>query len=429
MKILLILAHTGAKPTVFNKVLYNYYQPSLTLEQLIAITPDRYELDVIDGRCEKINYEWGGDIVGISSRTVAAKTAYFIADEFRRRGKKVVLGGWHPSLMPEEAKQHADSVVIGEAEISWPRLLEDFEKGKMKAFYQSKLVEPEKIPSPQRRKQKHDLICAPIQASRGCPYGCKFCPVNRIQGRKLRMRPIEQVIEEIKSIKSKRLFIVDNSLTINTDYTKKLFKEMIGLNKKFSCYGNINVLGKDDELLQLARDAGCEIWIIGFESISQNTMDNIGKITNKVKDYKNAIKKIHEYNMAIQGLFVFGFDDDMPDVFDKTLNAAYRWKIDKVGFAILTPFPGTALYEKFENEGRIISKNWSKYNLKNPVFQPKNMTPEHLFNETNRVLNNFYSVKNLIKRNFNDSDINLKKMINRTISEYSSIKLYKIYGF
>lgn len=429
MKILLILAHTNAKPNAFNELLYTYYHPSLTLEQLVAITPDQYDISVVDGRYQKIDFEWDGNIVGISCRTAVAKSAYNIADEFQKRGKTVVLGGWHPSLQPMEAKQHADSVVIGEAEISWPKLLEDYEKGKMKPYYKSKPVDPKIIPCPKRKKQKHFLISASIQATRGCPYGCKFCPVYKIEGQKLRMRPTENVIEEIKTIPSKRLFFVDNSLTINPEYTKKLFKEMIGLNKKFSCYGNINILGKDDELLQLAAEAGCDIWIIGFESISQETINDIDKTTNKVKEYKSAIKKIHDYNMMIQGLFVFGFDNDTSEIFDKTLQLIYRWKLDKAGFAILTPFPGTMLYEKFEKEGRIVTKDWTKYNLKNVVFKTKNMTEDELFDGTNRLLNEFYSIPNLIKRNIQDENVNLNRIINRTLSEISSKELYKIFGY
>ncbi|RLF53213.1 MAG: B12-binding domain-containing radical SAM protein [Thermoplasmata archaeon] len=429
MKILFILAHTNMKHTVFDEFVYTYYYPSLTLEQLVAITPNEHDVDVIDGRYQKIDYEWNGDVVGISCNTVSANIAYEIADEFRRRGKTVVLGGWHPSLQPIEAKQHADSVVIGEAEISWPQLLKDYENGKMKPFYQSKTVDPKDIPCPKRKKQKHSLVFTPIQATRGCPYGCKFCPVYKLEGQKLRARPVEQVVEEIKTISSKQLFFVDNSLTINPGYTKKLFYEMKELNKKFTCYGNINVLGGDDELLKLAAEAGCNLWLIGFESVSQETIDDIGKTTNKVKEYENTVKKIHDYGMMVQGLFVFGFDKDTPEIFDKTLNAIYQWRIDKAGFAILTPFPGTTLYEQLEKEGRIITKNWMKYNLKNVVYKPKNMTVEQLFNGTNKLLNEFYSMSNLIRRNIQDEKINFKRFINRTLSEISSRELYKILGY
>jgi radical SAM superfamily enzyme YgiQ (UPF0313 family) len=273
------------------------------------------------------------------------------------------------------------------------------------------------------------MISASVQATRGCPYGCSFCPVSLIQGRKLRARPIENVVDEIKSINSKRILFVDNSLTINPDYTKKLFKEMIGLNKKFSAYGNIDVLGSDDELLNLAAKAGCDLWLVGFETIYQDTINKIGKATNIVSDYEKAVKKIHNYNMLVQGLFIFGFDSDNACIFEKTIDAIYKWNIDKAGFAIRTPFPGTKEYIDLDKQGRILTNDWSKYNLKNVVFKPKNMSPQELFNGTNRVLNEFYSYSNLIKRNFEDQKINFNRIINRTLSEISSKQLYKILGF
>ena len=429
MKILIILAHSTTDTRFLTQFIYEYIHPSLTLEQLAAITPNQYDLEIIDGRYQQINYNWDGDIVGISSRTVAANNAYKIADEFRRRGKKVVLGGFHPSFLPMEAIQHADSVVVGEAEISWPQLLKDFEQGNMKRFYYSDPVDPKIIPPAKRIKRKHNLVSAPIQATRGCPYNCSFCPIYKVQGLKLRTRPIDNIIEEIKTIPSKYLFFVDNSLTIKPDFTKQLFRKMIGLNKKFSCYGNVNALAKDEELLKIASEAGCEIWILGFESVSQETINDIGKPTNIVKNYNTTIKKIHDYGMMIQGLFILGFDTDTPDVFDNTLNSIDNWELDKAGFAILTPFPGTSLFEKLEKENRIISKDWSKYNLKNVVFQPKNMTPEELFNGTNRILNKFYTVPHLIKRSLQDENISFNRILSRAISEISSKQFYKIFGF
>lgn len=428
MRILLVLAHTGADTNTMHEFIYTYLHPSLELQQLAAITPDRHQVDIIDGRCKKIDFNWDGNIVGISCRTVSAKNAYIIADEFRRRGKTVVLGGYHPSSMPEEAKQHADAVVIGEAEISWPRLLEDFEKGEMKPFYQSEPVDPALIPPP-KRMLKHAYLSAPIQATRGCPYGCVFCPVYEFQGCTYRMRPLDNVIDEIRHINSRRLFFVDNSLTVNPEYTKALFKKMKGLNKKFSCYGNINVLGKDEELLRLSREAGCDLWLVGLESINQETIERIGKTTNKVEEYASTIKKLHDYGMMIQGLFMFGFDNDTPDIFDKTLEAIYKWELDKAGFAILTPFPGTMLFNKFEEEGRILTEDWTKYNLKNVVFKPKNMSEEELFTGTRRLVKEFYSLPNSIRRCLMDRNLESHGFLNRIAGDFCSKKFYNIFGW
>ena len=428
MRILLILAHHGIKKkSLFYKFVYTSYYPSLTLDQLAAITPADYDLEIIDERWQNINYGWDGDLVGISSLTYSAQHAYEIADRFRSKGKTVVLGGYHPSSLPQEAKKHADSVVVGEAEESWPKLLEDFEQSRLKSFYHSKPVNPEKIPSCERISTRFQGV-ASIQATRGCPYECKFCAIQKVEGSTLRMRPIVEVIKEIKSIRSKRLFFADSSLTINPEYTKTLFKKMKGLKKTFSCYGNINVLGNDKEILELANEAGCELWLIGFESINQETLHAIGKQTNKVDEYANTVRKIRNHGMRIMGLFMFGFDTDMPEVFDTTIQAIYRWKLDKAGFAILTPFPGTKLYSELEKEGRILTKDWSKYNLKDVVFQPKNMTKEELYEGTKRLVNEFYSTTNSLKRSFRDDHITPHRFVYSVTSDYSAKKLYNVFG-
>lgn len=428
MRILFVLAHTGVKVTVMHEFIYTNLHPSLELQQLAAINPSKHQLDIVDCRYQKVDFNWDGNIIGISCRTVSANNAYMIADEFRRRGKIVVLGGYHPSLMPEEAKKHADAVVIGEGELTWPRLLEDYEKGKINPFYQSEPVNPALIPTP-KRMIRHAYLSVPIQATRGCPYKCIFCPVYEFQGCTYRMRPLDNVIDEINHINSKRLFFIDNSLTINLDYTKALFKKMKGLNKKVICYGNINVLGRDEELLRLSREAGCDLWLVGLESINQKTIEFMRKTTNKVEEYASAIKKIHDYGIMIQGLFVFGFDNDTPAVFDETLEAINKWELDKAGFAILTPFPGTILFNKFEQEGRIITKDWSKYNLKNVVFKPKKMSEEELFTGTRRLVKEFYSLPNSFRRCLRDRNLESHGFSNRLIGDYFSKKFYYIFGW
>ena len=287
----------------------------------------------------------------------------------------------------------------------------------MEPFYRNIYVNPKTIPSPNRMPQ-----CFPffgmVQATRGCPTGCNFCSIQNVEGSNLRARSIDNVISEIKSLKAKRFFFADSSLTINSNYTKQLFKKMIGLDKKFSCYGNINVLHKDDELLNLAIDAGCESWLIGFESIDQKTIGFIGKKTNKVEKYASGVKKIKDYGMMVSGLFMFGFDTDKPSIFDTTLNAIYKMDLDRAAFAIVTPFPGTALFDKLDAEGRILTRDWSKYNLKNVVFKPKNMTEDELVNGRNKLSREFYSLSNCLRRTFRDKDLNLIRFMKRTTGDY-----------
>jgi radical SAM superfamily enzyme YgiQ (UPF0313 family) len=187
-------------------------------------------------------------------------------------------------------------------------------------------------------------------------------------------------------------------LTINPNYAKKLFREMKDLNKIFICEGNVNILEKDEEFLKLASEAGCISWFVGFESISQETIDKIGKTTNKVKKYVSTIKKLHNYNMSVIGAFMFGFDTDTPSLFDKTLNAIQKWELDSADFSILTPFPGTPIYDLYKKEGRIITQDWSKYDSEHVVFQPKQMTPEELLEGYKKIWKEFYSKHSILNR-------------------------------
>lgn len=348
--------------------------PNLQFQQLAAVTPKEYQIKLIDERHKDIDFNQNYDLIAISYTTPDAKRAHEIADEFKKHGKTVVLTGWHPTGLPDEAKQHCDSVIIGETELTWPDLLNDFNEGNLKPFYkQEKPVEPELIPAARRDIGDSFFPIARIQATRGCPYKCEFCRIPPMEGNSLRKRPVENVIQEIKSIPQKFLYFSDASLTLDPEYSKTLFREMKGLRKKFCCSGNPDVLGENDEFLQLAKEAGCCAWFVGFDSISQKVIDYLGKTTNKIEKYPSTIKKIHDHKMAVFASFVFGFDTDTLDIIEETYNKVCDWEIDVFETNTLTPFPGTPLYDKLEKEGRILTKNWEKYNEGDVVFKLKNM--------------------------------------------------------
>lgn len=376
-------------------------QNLLVFKILSALTPKEHSIDVVEvHHPSDIDYDKKYDIVGITCMTQYVLLAYELADEFRRRGVPVVLGGYHPSALPEEAKQHADSVVVGEAEITWLQLLEDLQNGKLKPFYwQERPFDLAKIPVIKSFSEQEMIG---IQATRGCPYGCEFCSITHAKfGNIFRTRSVRDVIEEIISIKKDLFIFFDNSLTINPNYTKQLFREMKELNKKFIAYGNINVLGKDKEFLKLANEAGCVGWVIGFESISQKTIKNIGKTTNNVEEYASSVRKVHEYNMYVNGSFIFGFDTDTKDVFNTTLDAIKYIEIDNPLVFPLVPYPGSLVFEKFDSEGRILTKNWNRYNFEDVVFQPKNMTREELLQGIFNLDDELYSTSNTMRRIFN----------------------------
>jgi len=212
------------------------------------------------------------------------------------------------------------------------------------------------------------------------------------------MRPIENVVEEIRLLPRKIFGFDDNSLTINPNYTKQLFKKMKELNKKFIAMGNINVLGKDDELLKLASEAGCIAWFIGFESVSQSSLISVGKKTNITKEYISSVKKIHDYKMMIIGSFVLGFDYDTPDIFDMTDKFVEKSEIDVVHYHQLMPYPGTPIFDRLDKQGRILTKDWNKYTHDYVVFKPKYMTPEELLTNTRRLREKYYKMSHSIKR-------------------------------
>jgi radical SAM superfamily enzyme YgiQ (UPF0313 family) len=386
----------------------------LTLAQLAALTPREHQVDIFyENRYDKVKIKEKYDLVGISCFTMHAPRAYEIADDFRKKGIPVVLGGYHPSSLPDESKQHADSVVVGEAELTWPQLLKDFQNDSMKPFYrQEKPVDPTLIPPARRDIIKGLLPVTDVQATRGCPNRCEYCAIEKVEGHHFRKRPIENVIEEIKSIKGSYFCFYDPSLTIDIDYTKSLFKEMIGLKKNFECHGNINILDRNDELLSLSKKAGCYGWAIGFESICQESLKSVGKV-NKVEKYADAIKKIRKHGLGIRGLFMFGFDHDTVNIFQDTYKAMRDWKIDMATFSILTPLPGTRIYDRFEKENRILTKDWSKYDCGTVVFQPKHMTPEQLYNKTLELAKAYYSYSNVLQRTFESRNLDFPRFMNK----------------
>ena len=408
MKILLIQPYAGRKsPNLVMKLSSKLSaEPNLTLQQLGGIIPKNHTVEAIDeNHGDIINYNNDYDLICISCRSASSPRAYEIAQRFKDDKIPVILGGYHPTALPDEAKKYADSVIIGEGEISLPQAIDDIKNDKLKSFYKSEFVDPKLIPPARRDLIDYYLPTAGIEATRGCPINCDFCFVQSLKGPSYRKRPIENVVDELQSIKQKNIIFYDSSLTIDSNYTKSLFKKMIGLNKRFSCYGNINAFAKDEELLKLASEAGCISWCIGFESISQNILDKIGKSTNKVKQYNEAVKKIRDHNISITGSFIFGFDDHDPDTFKETMDMINQLNIDIGSFNILTPFPGTDLFERLTKEKRIISYDWGRYSCWDTVFQPQQMTQDELYGGSVWILKEFYSLLPTIKRIIKSSNL------------------------
>lgn len=363
--------------------------PPLGLLNVAAVTPDDVEAVLTDENVEQLSFDKDADLVGITVMTTsAASRAYEIADRFRAMRIPVVLGGSHVSVLPQEAAEHADAVVIGEAEGVWERLIGDFkQKGAkgLRRFYKNEtLPDLSEIPFPRwdlLKKGKY-IVTKVLRVTRGCPYNCSFCSVTKLFGRRVRVRPIEKVAEFIgKNLGrplSERVFVfLDDNITANRNYAKRLFEALIPFNLTWLSACTVNA-AYDRELLELAGRSGCKALFVGLESIFEDALAEIGKSQNKVEFYKEAIKRFHEHGITVEGAFIFGFDSDDKGVFKRTVKFSNRVKLDGVQYSILTPLPGTDLYQKLESEGRLIDRDWANYDCAHVVFQPKRMSPQEL---------------------------------------------------
>lgn len=399
IRILLVQPYHKSNVKTHGKI----YMSQLTLPLMAALTPAEHEITVIDENVEPIDFDRPADLVAITALTPIAPRAYEVADEFRRRGVKVALGGVHPSLMADEAGAHADAVVIGESEDTWPQLLEDLENGGMKPRYTAQ-AKPDLInlPVPRRDLMRKDayLNIPKVETSRGCPFRCSFCSTTIFYGPRMRFRPVEDVVDEVRSIGHRFVFFTDNNITANKNYAKRLFRALAPLGVYWLSQGSID-MADDEELMDLARRSGCAGMLVGFESLSDENIANMGKkASNRVEEYEEKIRIFHRHQIGLIGCFVFGFDGDDKGVFKKTVDFIERNNVDCPQLTVLTPYPGTSLRDELEAQDRILHSRWEKYDVGNVVFSPKQMTPEELQAGYNWACEQVYSLPAILKRGF-----------------------------
>jgi radical SAM superfamily enzyme YgiQ (UPF0313 family) len=374
--------------------------PPLGLAMVAALTPPDVDVSLTDENVTDIDFREQPDLVGITVLTVTARRAYEIADTFRAKGVKVVLGGIHPTVLPEEASQHADAVVVGEAEGLWPRLIEDFKANRLQVLYrQSERPSLAGLPLPRRdlfaRGAYH--VKNTIYTTRGCPYSCSFCTVTTFFGHTYRCRPLPEVMKEIESLGNRKFMVfLDDNIVGNPKYAKELFRALIPYKIRWVAQSSITI-AKDDELLSLAAAAGCISLFIGFESISPASLAAVGKKVNLVGDYESAIKRIHSHGIGIHGFFIFGFDEDNEDVFARTVRFTQEMQIDTAQFDFLTPYPGTAFGKAMDEAGRITTKDWSRYGY-GLLIEPVSMPRETLEEGHDWAWRKFYSLPSIWRR-------------------------------
>jgi radical SAM superfamily enzyme YgiQ (UPF0313 family) len=374
----------------------------LTLTTLAALAPPELDIDFVlhDEGIEDVPLDLAADLVGLTTITGSSARAYTLAQHYRARGIPVVLGGPHVTLMPDEAMQHADAVCVGYAEETWPRLLRDFAAGKMRARYdQGPDFTLTNLPFARRDllNGSRFLTQAVFEATRACAHDCEFCVVPTAWGRKQFQKPVAHVVEDIRRVGARRIIFIDLNLISDRAYATELFEALAPLNVRWFGLAT-SLIGRDRALMELMARSGCSGLLIGLESICEASLGDIRKRFNDPSLYRALIADLHALGISVQGCFVFGHDHDTPDVFERTVQFCIDAAIDLPRFAILTPFPATPLYQRFEREGRILTRNWELYDGQHVVFRPQLMTAHELQSGHERAWRAVYSYRSIARR-------------------------------
>lgn len=375
----------------------------LSIAALAGLTPDDVALRFYDDRLETVDYDAPADLAGISVQTFTAKRAYEIAAEFRRRKVPVVLGGFHVTAVPEEAAQHADAVVMGQAEDLWPRLLEDARRGRLQRVYRQ-----QQRPSLQGLRYPRDIFQGKkylginmVEFGRGCPYACGFCSVSEYFGRRKDCRPVGEVVDEIRALPRRIIQFVDDNLIGDVARAKELLRALIPLKVRWVAQAGIE-FAFDEDLLELGAASGCAGLLIGLESLNEESLRQMGKSTRcRAEQFAGAIEKVHARGIRVCASFLFGYDHDTPEAFQNTLTFANEQKFMLALFNHLTPFPGTPLYDEMQAQQRLRFDRWwltPGFRWGDVVFDPKHFSARDLADGCRRNRCSFYHPGNILRR-------------------------------
>ncbi|MEN6626496.1 MAG: radical SAM protein [Candidatus Sumerlaeia bacterium] len=403
MKILLLMPDAHMHKLKIGPLVRSMREAPLSLTTLAALAGGRsgIEIRIVDGSVDTIPLGEHPDLVGISVITGTAPAAYRIADHYRRRGIPVVLGGVHVTILPGEAIRHADSIVIGMAERTWPRLIDDFMRGAMAPCYVDADAGGEWIagvPAPRRDLIRRGGYMMPdsVHATRGCKRTCDFCAVPVVWPRYYK-RPVADVVADVKSIPGRLFCFNDVSLVDDPEYARELFEAIAPLGKKWGGLATVEIANRPD-LLEAMRRSGCVYLLLGFESVNQANLRGIRKGFNRADAYRRVMDALHGHGITVQGCFVFGLDEDGPAVFAETVDEVLELGVDIPRYSLYTPYPGTALFRRMAAEDRILSYNWGDYDTMHVVFEPRRMSPRELFDGFKWAYRETFRYRHIIRR-------------------------------
>jgi radical SAM superfamily enzyme YgiQ (UPF0313 family) len=406
MRILLVLPAgenvrvTSARSEVPKRAMLRFSVLSLTT--VAALTPRRHEVRIVDENVEPIDFGSDVDLVGITFMTALAPRAYQIASEFRARGKFVVGGGFHPTLCAAEAAEHLDAVVVGDAEGSWERLLQDVEAGQARKVYAGDACPRREIRAPVPRRDllaptaKHYVTINAVETGRGCQHACRYCSVSAFHQQSYRQRPIAEVIAELRGVPRDFIFVDDN-IVRSPEYARELFRQMLPLRKHWVGQCSIEI-ADDAELLQLANAAGCRGLFIGIETVNPDNLASVGKQFNQSDRYRERLSRIRRQGIGVVAGMMVGLDKDEPGIFESCLRFLQRQRIDALQLNILTPLPGTPLFHDMQCAGRITDSQWAHYDFRHVVFQPRRMTAAQLQEGADWLYAQFYRADRILVR-------------------------------
>jgi radical SAM superfamily enzyme YgiQ (UPF0313 family) len=424
----------------------------LNLPYLAAVTPAEYTVRIIDEEHEEIDFDVRPWLVALTAQTPVAPRAYAVARKFKQRGVPVVMGGVHASTVTEEALDHVDAVIIGEGEFIWPQVLADLEAGRLQPIYQSGTSSPlAGLPRPRRDllNQANYIPLTMVETTRGCPHQCDFCGVSRFFGHHYRKRPLDEVVEELKSlftpglrygfnrlmaragwdlpyfIERRLIYFVDSNFAADYQYTVRLMEALETLDVLWWCHATVDI-AVDEGFLERMRKSGCIAVNIGFESLSDENLKKMRKSFAGKHDYAAAIEKIHAHGIGIMGTFVVGFDGEDKTIFDHICRFVEQHRLDWALVFIRTPYPGTSLFEEMNQDARILVKDWEKYDTLNCVFAPRGMTPQEMESGLRRSWKRIFSLRSIFHRILRSPRVHPMFYLGMNMQFYQMVRRWRV---